>query len=93
MSNDQNSTAANGGDTANKTCFVLCKLPTGLIIESGYTFPKNGIGIARLPNAREKRIRLLPCIPFPVRRRCRAWWSHTRFGQQGSKRSTLIRGG
>jgi hypothetical protein len=41
---------SNGGATSGATCFVLCKLPTGLVIESGYTFPKNGIGIARLPN-------------------------------------------
>jgi hypothetical protein len=40
----------NGGTTTGATCFVLCKLPTGLIIESGYTFAKNGIGISRLPN-------------------------------------------
>lgn len=41
---------SNGGAKSGATCFVLCKLPTGLIIESGYTFEKNGIGISRLPS-------------------------------------------
>jgi len=51
MSNSQSNETGNGGASGGSpTCFVLCKLPTGLVIESGYTFPKNGIGIARLPN-------------------------------------------
>jgi hypothetical protein len=44
----------NAGDTGVKTCVVCCKIPSGLIIEAGYTV--QGGQLIRLPSY--KRVRL-----------------------------------
>jgi hypothetical protein len=50
-----NVTPLNAGATGVKTCVVCCKLPHGLILESGYSFTTNG-AVVRLPEY--KRVQL-----------------------------------
>jgi hypothetical protein len=50
-----NVTPLNAGATGTKTCVVCCKLPHGLILESGYSFTTNG-AVVRSPEY--KRVKL-----------------------------------